>query len=471
MTPYEIIEKLRVTPGLNDKRAILREHKDDTVFQMVLTQALDPRITYGIKKIPEYQIILDSGTGIRLTTIFDVLDKFAKREVTGGDATKLLKGTLELCDAETARLVEQIIAEDFKAGFGISLVNDEMKPFSIYESSYMGCLSYSEKRIEEMFRDNPFIYSEVKYDGRYLNVILKEDKIFFESRGGLTNPLGGALESEAKTFRETIGYDCVVTGELMIKGVPDRYKANGIIASFISIAKKDFEEINTEKEKVKFQKTLGVTFEEVKELITLVAWDVIPYADYKKKIYNEARSARLIKLEEIIKKSNSFKIAEYKIVNDRGEALSHYREMLARGEEGTVLKTPFGIWTDGKKKNQIKVKKFDNYDLVIVGGNYGSKGTKNEHLISSLNVESTDGLLKTSPAGLKEDDMKYITENLDSLIGTIVEVKSCGVSQDSKGNYSMLHPSFIKLRDDKMVGDDLQKCIEIEAGAKGLSNV
>jgi hypothetical protein len=107
-------------------------------------------------------------------------------------------------------------------------------------------------------------------------------------------------------------------------------------------------------------------------------------------------------------------------------------------------------------------------DLIIVGFNYGTPGTKNEHVISSLNVESTCGILKTSPGGISESDMKYITENMDELLGKIVEVKSCGISQDSEGNYSLLHPVFKTLRLDKNSGDDLDKIKEIDSAAKGL---
>ena len=60
-TPYEIIEYLRITSGTNDKRDILKEHRFNVPFQEVLTYAYDPRITYGIKKIPLYKIVLKEG--------------------------------------------------------------------------------------------------------------------------------------------------------------------------------------------------------------------------------------------------------------------------------------------------------------------------------------------------------------------------------------------------------------------------
>ena len=108
-------------------------------------------------------------------------------------------------------------------------------------------------------------------------------------------------------------------------------------------------------------------------------------------------------------------------------------------------------------------------DLRITGFNYGTPGTKNENLISSLNVETEDGLLKTSPGGIAEADMEYITENQDELMGKLVEVKCSGLSKDSEGNWACLHPVFVKIRDDKNEGDTLESARQIEKMAKGLS--
>lgn len=110
-------------------------------------------------------------------------------------------------------------------------------------------------------------------------------------------------------------------------------------------------------------------------------------------------------------------------------------------------------------------------DLRIVGFNYGAAGTKNEHVISSFNAESSCGKVKTKPQGLTEEMMKFVTENQHELLGKILECKSCGLSQDSNGNYSLLHPAFTRLRDDKDTCDSLESIKEIEAMAKGLKKI
>ena len=60
-----------------------------------------------------------------------------------------------------------------------------------------------------------------------------------------------------------------------------------------------------------------------------------------------------------------------------------------------------------------------------------------------------------------KDDMEYITANQDALIGKILEIKCSGLSQDNKGNYSVLHPVYKLIRTDKSIANTLTECIEI----------
>jgi DNA ligase-1 len=142
--------------------------------------------------------------------------------------------------------------------------------------------------------------------------------------------------------------------------------------------------------------------------------------------------------------------------------------MLKRGEEGTILKSIDGEWKDGKPNWQVKMKLEILVDLKITGFQWGSKGTKNEKVISTLFAESFCGLLKCKPTSMKEKMMQYVTQNQAKLIGTVVEVECSGLSHDSEGNYSLLHPRIIRLRDDKMTGDTLESIKKIEKAAKTL---
>jgi len=263
---------------------------------------------------------------------------------------------------------------------------------------------------------------------------------------------------------------------LTMDGVP-RYASNGIIASIIDICGK--REERTPKENLKkleaFEEKNG-SFEEALDKIRYTVWDTISIDEYFAKASKRKYNLRLIKAGELIvsAKSTMVSLIQTKVCKTYAEAMEHFQEVLATEvdgvpQEGTILKAYDGEWKDGKPNWQIKMKLEMDLDLKIVGFNYGTKGTKNENVISSLNCESSDGLVKTRPQGIKEDMMLYITENQDKLMGKIVKVKCNGLSKDREDNYSLLYPAFMELRDDKESCDSLESIKNIENMVKSLT--
>jgi ATP-dependent DNA ligase len=263
----------------------------------------------------------------------------------------------------------------------------------------------------------------------------------------------------------------VLNGELTIPNIR-REVSNGIITSLVDIGASRAKGNDVYKDILKFEKKHG-DYINVLNSIVFTVWDCITVLEYFAKGSKTPYQDRLKRLETLVSdlgEDSNVKVIEYKEVTTFAEVMEHYNEMSRRGEEGTVVKSFDGRWENKKPTYQVKVKKVEFLDLKIVGFNFGGKGTKNEHLISSLDVESSDGLLKTSPCGMDEQTMNDITENREKYLGTIVEVKCSGLSFDSEGNYSCMHPVFKRIRDDKTIANSLEECIEIDRMVTELGN-
>jgi hypothetical protein len=74
--------------------------------------------------------------------------------------------------------------------------------------------------------------------------------------------------------------------------------------------------------------------------------------------------------------------------------------------------------------------------------------------------------MKTAPGGMTEAMMADITNRQEELMGTVVQIRCCGLSETDKG-WSTQHPSIEELRTDNTC-DTLESCIEIEEMAKTL---
>ena len=129
-----------------------------------------------------------------------------------------------------------------------------------------------------------------------------------------------------------------------------------------------------------------------------------------------------------------------------------YRQKLAEGEEGLVLKDPKGPWEDKRVKHQVKMKAELEADLKVTGILLGAG--KYEGKIGSLLVESKDGTVSTAVGtGLSDEDR---SKPPSEYIGKIVAIKYNALITDKKTKAkSMFLPVFIEVREDKLTPDVL----------------
>jgi len=172
---------------------------------------------------------------------------------------------------------------------------------------------------------------------------------------------------------------------------------------------------------------------------------------------------------------NKFLNKTFKIISGADASLiekysyAFFNKVLNNGGEGTLVKSGVDGYKPGKPTYQIKKKMEFECELKIVGFKQGTEGTKYENSLGALVCESSDGKVKADPSGLKEDLRDKIWSNQDDYLNKIITVRCHKISK-SKDNdyYSLLHPRFIKFRDDKMEADSYEEIAAIEDSIKNL---
>jgi hypothetical protein len=458
-----IFDEIAAEPGTNKKMEILGKYKDNELLKRVLYLANSKRVKFYIKQIPSYKPSSIGDTYGMLENNLDALARLSSRELSGHAAIQHLTNTLQYSHTDDAYIIERIIEKDCKIGMGTTNIN-KIFPGLIEKTPYMGAVAYEKEVAQAIFDEEGPHISQIKMDGRYANAIIRAGDVELESREGEPNILNGAkVLSELALFS-----DCVLNGEFTIDGL-SRYESNGIIASLISIGGKELAGEEIKKEITKLKKKHNVDYKDALNSIVYTIWDIISVDEYfnkkSEKPYHERLSEVIFTMMDL--KCEKVRPISSVLVSSFEEAVGHFNEVLNKGGEGTILKSRNGKWKNGKPNWQVKMKLEMDVDLKITGFNYGTG--KNAKFISSVNAESTCGKVVTSPTGIEEDMMKFITENQDRLMGSILEVKCSGLSKDSKGQYSLLHPVFKKLRDDKTDGNTLEEIIGIENMIKGLN--
>ena len=459
----EIFDQIRSESGTNQKIEILKRYSDSRLIREVLYNTYSNRVKYHIKKIPQYYPN-SGGAYMSLDDSLIILKSISDRKVTGNQAISYLILVLESVHPDDAHIIERIIEKDARIGMAKTNIN-KIFPGLIETTPYQGAQAFSEKLAREILKEGR-AWSQIKMDGRYCNALIQEGSVFLESRSGEpTNITGAKVLDELSKWD-----DGVLNGELTIDGV-DRNTSNGIINSIISISKKISDGEDTGSDIENISERHGMSYEEALGKIRFTVWDRIELNEYFDGKSSEMYIDRFTKLKNRISlyDNSMVGLVETKPVISYEEAIEHFLSVLNRGLEGTILKSITAPWKDGKPKWQIKMKLEIDLDMQIIGFNYGTPGTKNESVISSLTVQSSCGKVVTRPGGIDESTMTWITQNQPKLMGTIVSMKCCGLSHDNEGSYSTLHPVFKSIRDDKHEADSLEKILEIEKMAKSLT--
>lgn len=337
------------------------------------------------------------------------------------------------------------------------------------KNNYMGCVPFDEKKARKLLQNPCFI--DVKMDGRFNNVKIENGEITMTSRSGELVLLPNCnLIEELSTIKENI----VLNGELTIICESNRARANGIIHSIIDYTKKQNKRTEKENQKIleKFRNEYNESLYEIADKIIYTVWDSVTIDGFNKGEEKTPLFARYIKLGSIVKKGfSNIKIIERKEVKSYNEAIEFFSDCLAKGYEGSVMKSYDGIWKNCKPQYQIKMKLVMSVDLLITEFSYGAKGTKNENVISSIICLSECGNLVSTPCGMSEEIMQYVTDNKDTLLNTCIEVECSGITHDKDGNYSLLHPRVKEFRTDKKGRvNTFSEIKEIEKMAKQLKN-
>ena len=440
---YKMLQELQNEPSTNKKVEILEAYKSVYAKQFFLYTLND--VKYGIKKTPTYTTLIESE--INFGDMLNLLDKLSSRELTGNAAIDAVSNLLNKCSEEDAYVFLCMLQKKTRCGVSSALVNKVYPNLITIPAKVMKAQPYSEKNMKNIVF--PAI-SQRKCDGaRCLGVnpsLNSDEEVFFMSSSGKNYYGLSKLTEELSKLLKNYVYD----GELLVvdenERVLSRKEGNGIL-----------------------NKSLHNTIsEEEADRVRFVLWDCIHMDDYERDYSNDDYEATYTILNSIL--TNEFKrisFVESKIVNNREEAFSHFKEMLARGEEGTILKNLSSKWENKRSKNCVKFKVVIQNTLKVIDFLKGKEKYANS--LGAILCESEDGLVQVKVgSGLSDEDRKTIWGHPEEYKGKFIEVESNGIILAEDGTYSLFLPRFIEIREDKMEADTYDMIKALSDGSQML---
>ena len=438
MSILQILEDIGSDTKRSHKLALIEKHKDNELFMKVTRLALDPYTQFYIRKIPDYVPSYLSADHKTLDWALAELEKLSERQLTGNAGIEHLRSILSSISNTDAIVIERIIGKDLRCGMADGIVNAVVDKF-IPTYPCLLARPYDEKNIKNIKYP---AYSQLKADGLRANAHVEGHKVTLCGRSGREIDLLGHLDVHMIALAAEYPTPVVFDGEFVVVNehemVIDRKTGNGIINKAIK----------------------GTISDEEARMIRFQIWDAIPLAEFKKGISVDNYKHRFEKLIEAVNGATRdgevwqpFWTIPYKIVNNLDEAVEHFELMLSSGHEGTILKNYCAIWEDSRSKHLVKMKAEKDCDLEIIGWNPGTG--KFEGMVGSLNMASSDKLVEVAISGFSDDLRKWITDNINDLLGTIAAViyNERIKSRDRPNVDSLFLPRFAEFRSDKTVAN------------------
>ena len=428
--PWDIIVELEADNSRLAKESILRREaiNNNDLFFLGINLALNPFITFGVKKIPEKSN--KDGAGLRWTTFKNITDRLANRALTGNAALLAISDLIDLATIdEWNNWYRRILIKDLRCGVSEKTINNVVKKkYPNYNIPVFECqLAFDSANYEHKLQGAKCI--EVKLDGvRVITIIYPSGRVEQYSRNGkeLVNfeHIKNQLSKHAKFFTEPV----VLDGEIMSASFQDLMKMvhrksdvdanDAILHLFDIITLQEFK--------------LGVgKYIQIERSFTLAGW----YNQHADSMPNVTMVG-----QEQVDLDTHVGRARFKQIN---------QEAVEGGYEGIMIKDPLGVYECKRSLNWLKLKPYIEVSLTVIAVEEGTG--RNLGKLGALICEGVDDgkrIRVNVGSGFTDVHRDTYWTARSELLGQIVEVRADAAtkSQDSEETWSLRFPRFLRFR-------------------------
>jgi len=427
--PQDIIARLEADNSKLAKQAILKEAMEeglDEFFEGV-RMALDPLVTFGVKKVPERSDVL-TGQGLIWRDFKVLANQLINRELTGHAARDAIELVMSVATVEQWNgFYRRILIKDLRCGMSEKTVNKVAKDFPQYAVPVFTCsLAHDSANHEKKMVGKKQI--EIKLDGVRVITIIQGDKVEMFSRNGKQFHNFGHIiaELEAVIKDHPVPYPLVLDGEVMSANFQDLMK---------QVHRKDGN-----------QSTDAV----------LHLFDTIPLGCFQAGSWDKPQSFRsqITKhwVEDHADVLEHVQALDWEDVDlDTPEGQERFvalnKQAVDGGYEGVMIKDIDAPYECKRTHAWLKAKPFIEVTLEVKDVEEGTG--RNEGRLGAFVCEGIDDGKKISVnvgSGFTDANRDDFWDSRTSITGQLVEVRADAITQNQDGTYSLRFPRFKTFR-------------------------
>jgi DNA ligase-1 len=421
--PQEIIERLEADNSRLAKELILAEvmHEGLDEFFEGVRMALDPLVTFGVKKVPERTGVI-TGQGLDWYSFKVLANQLINRELTGHAARDAIELAKNVATTEQWNgFYRRILIKDLRCGMSEKTVNKVAKQgWPQYAVPIFGCqLAHDSANHEKKM-------TEVKLDGVRVLAVCRGGKVELFSRNGkqFHNFPHIIAEIESVLAIKPAPYDCVLDGEVMSADFQDLMK---------QLQRKDGKKATD---------------------AVLHLFDFIPLVDFLKGLWDKKQTDRsnyvkywVLENEALLEHVQACAWEDVDLNTTKGEErfIELNKAAVDGGYEGVMIKDVDAPYTCKRSHAWLKAKPFIEVTLTVVGVEEGTG--RNEGRLGAFICEGRDdGKDISVNVGSGFSDAQRDEYWTNALNGHLVEVRADAVTQNQDGTYSLRFPRFKTFR-------------------------
>ncbi len=443
-----------------------RLHKEDVILQALTATKLgndissrflrglnvcyNPFVTFGVKQIPERDCLDESDHENPWEEYFDLLDRLAKRELTGHAARDAIEDmSMRFDNGEWNSFCAPILRRDMRVGVSEKTINKICKKTE-YEIPVFGCQLATNSEGRPEMRGTKRL--EPKLDG--VRVIMIVRPMILPTAGGYSSVI--CFSRNGKVFDN-------------FSHIEDQVRDN--VQELIAAADKvdDIQSGILKQGFVLDGEVVGNTFQELmrqarrKENVNATdsvfhVFDVLPLADFQRGHWNAQLSKRIALLEAMQaafdKMPNAELLPHLQVDLDTSEGknqLERYAKgMVNAGFEGIMIKNLDAPYLCKRSTDWMKWKPTITVDLQVIGLEEGTG--RNKDRLGALVCNGVDDgkeITVNAGSGFSDTERDSLWEDRNLIVGRTVEILADAVTQNQDGTYSLRFPRFVRFRDDK----------------------
>lgn len=438
MKPFEIIKALESDNSRLAKEEILAAQAADNNQEFFdgVRMALNPFITFGVKKVPTHGG--PDGQGLPAQAFSELANLLYTRLLTGNDARDAIELSLSAATQDEWNYwYRRILIKDLRCGVSEKTINKVLKGTDIPLVPVFECmLAHDGANHEKKIAGKKLL--EPKLDGvRCLTVIDYEARTVLQyTRNGKLLENFSHITDALTQFIDDFGRSYVIDGEVVSKSFQDLMK---------QVHRKDDVQATDAK---------------------LAAFDILPLSEFRagKSVMTQRRRSKLLKsFKPVFDKAATFDALTsnclVEVVDQREvdldtlvgqlEFKQFNADAIAAGYEGIMIKDPEAVYECKRTTSWLKQKPFIEVSLTVVAVEEGTG--RNEGKLGALVCEGVDDgkkIIVNVGSGFSDDDRNEIWQDKDAVIGQIVEIRAdaATLSQDNTEVWSLRFPRFLRFR-------------------------